>query len=59
MALRTYHIKAITPDGKVVWSGSVPKTDEFGHRIGLNAKVIDRGIKEAIGYSGKYKLEVK
>jgi hypothetical protein len=58
-SIHSYKLKAVTPDGKVIWSGSQPKRDEFGRHIGFNAKVIDRGIKEAIGYSGKYKLEVE
>lgn len=59
MGLRTYNIKAIGPSGNIIWQGVVDKVDNNGQRIGLNQKIIDRDIKEVIGYSGKYKLEVK
>lgn len=59
MALQTYIIKAKDEQGNIIWSGSCPKNDNYGQPIGLNRKLIDRGIREAIGYSGKYKLEVK
>ena len=59
MALRTLNIKAIGPSGKVVWQSVVDKYDSDGQPVALSPKVIDRGIREVIGYSGKYRLEVK
>jgi hypothetical protein len=50
MGLRTYNIKAIGPSGKVVWQQDVDKDVE------LPKSTIDRGIREVIGYSGKYAL---
>jgi hypothetical protein len=59
MGLSTLNIKAIGPSGKVVWSTVIDKYDNDGQPVALSPKVIDRGIKEAIGYSGKYRLVVK
>ena len=51
-SIHTYHLQAIGPSGKVVWQENVDKGVE------LPKSTIDRGIKQAVGYSGKYALYI-